>query len=494
MMPPVHRLLIGRTVAALATALIPTTLILAVLRTGTPTDLGIVLACELVPMLMLLPVAGVAADRFRAGRVVLAADLVRAAAQFGIGAELLAGSGRIPLLAGLAAVTGAAIAFGMPAVRTLVAGCVAEPDRLRTNARLNVAQGLAQITGPAAAGGLMLAIGPGWSSMLTGLLFMGSAATLGSLQPRRRATSEAGPTEVRGAKGSRKAMDGTAAAGAADAAESADVAGTAGTAEPADTADNGADTAKRRHWRADLRDGWAEARRHPWFLTNVAGHGVWHLAAGFLLTLGPAIAVDHLGGETAWVVIAQLGAVGMVAGAFAAARLPIRRPAVAVAVGASAYAIPLVAFAVHAPVAVVTAAYFAAMFGLGVLSPLWETMMQNRIPAEALGRVGSFDALISFAARPVGLAVAAPVAAVIGTSAPLLIAAALVAAANLAILLLPDALTAPIGTAEEYPSTDTAEATEATEAIDEPHAADANDAAEADGGLGSVTPPQAASR
>ncbi len=88
--------------------------------------------------------------------------------------------------------------------------------------------------------------------------------------------------------------------------------------------------------------------------------------------------------------------------------------------------------------AVTAVAYCVAMFGLGVLSPLWETEMQRRIPLEALGRVGSFDTLISFAARPLGLAVAAPLAGVTGTAAPLLVAAVLSAAANLGVLLLPD--------------------------------------------------------
>ncbi len=78
------------------------------------------------------------------------------------------------------------------------------------------------------------------------------------------------------------------------------------------------------------------------------------------------------------------------------------------------------------------------MFGLGVLSPLWETEMQRRIPLETLGRVGSFDTLISFAARPLGLAVAAPLAAAVGATVPLLVAAVLSAAANLSVLLLPD--------------------------------------------------------
>ncbi|WP_051795428.1 MFS transporter [Streptomyces sp. NRRL S-87] len=392
------RLLVGRSFAALASALIPTTLTLAVVGTGSTADLGLVLASELVPMLLLLPVAGVVADRFRAQRVVLTADLVRAAAQFGTGALLLAGTVRVPALAALAAVTGAGVALGSPSAHTLVTAVVTDPDRrLRVNSRLGVATGLAQVAGPASAGTLMLAVGPGWSSLLTGVLFTLSALTLGGLPATR-------PAATRPAPG--RAAERTGAGAAA--------------------------------FTAELRAGWAETRRHPWFLANVLGHGVWHLAAGALLTLGPLIAVESLGGETSWVVIAQVGTAGLLVGMWAAGRLPVRRPLCWVAVGAAAYALPLTALALRLPTAAVAAAYCAGMFGLGVLNPLWETEMQRRIPAGALGRVGSFDALLSFAARPLGLAVAAPLAGLTGTTAPLLVAAVLVAGANLAVLLLPD--------------------------------------------------------
>lgn len=399
MTSPIRRLLAGRTLAALATALIPTTLTLAVVRTGSATDLGLVLSCELLPMLVLLPVAGVVADRFPPQRVVFTADLVRATAQLAIGAELLDNGLRIPDLAVLSAITGAAVAFGTPAVRTLVAAVVTGAERLRTNAQLGAAQGLAQIAAPAAAGGLMLLVGAGWSSLLTGALFIASASTLGGLRP-----------------------------------------------------DRSLQRAERSAFLGELREGWAETRRHPWFLANVLGHGVWHLTAGVLLTLGPLITVRHLGGDTAWVVIAEVGTVGTVAGVYAASRLPIRQPLVGVAVGAAVFALPLTAFALLLPVPVVTAAYFAGMFGVGVLNPLWETTMQRRIPPEALGRVGSFDTLISFAARPLGLAVAAPLAAGIGTTTPLLLGAALVGTANLAVLLLPtvrETTRAPLPAAEQ---------------------------------------------
>ena len=389
----IRRLLLGRTAAALATSLIPTTLTLAVVHAGTAAGaLGVILASEFVPMLLLLPAAGVFADRFPARRVILAADLTRAAAQAGIGATLLAGGVDVPVLAALAAVTGAAVAFGTPAVRTLVSATFSGAQRQRLNARMSVWQGLAQFAGPGVAGTLMLGIGAGWSSLLTAALFIGSALTLGGLG-------------VPGRRG-----------------------------QGADLAD---EHPRRAPFWQDLRAGWAETRRHPWFIANVLGHGIWNMTAGVLLTLGPVIAIRHLGGGTAWVITLQSGTAGMLAGVWTAGRLRLKRPLIGVALGASAYALPLAALAATAPLPLLLAAYTAGMFGLGILDPLWETTIQQRIPPQALGRVGSFDSLISFAARPLGLALAAPIATAVGMTLPLATAAVLVGGANLAVLLIP---------------------------------------------------------
>jgi hypothetical protein len=382
----IHRLVAGRAVAALATALIPTGLTLAVIRaTGSATDLGLVLAAELVPLLLLLPAGGVLADRFAPRRLALVTDLARSATQLAIGVTLLLGQVSMPMLAGLAALTGVAVAFGVPAVSPLVTSVVPADDRLKVNARIGVATGIAQMAGPSIAGTLTLVAQPGWSFVLAAGLFAGSALTLGGLQPVR-------PVVRTG----------------------------------------------RTRFHTELKEGWREVRRHPWFLVSVAGHGVWHLAAGVLLTLGPLIAIRHLGGESSWVIIAQAGSIGLIAGVFAAPRMRIRRPLATAAMWAATYALPLAAFAIPAPTIVVAGAYFISLFGVGVLSPLWETTVQKRIPAETLGRVDSFDALMSYAARPLGLAVAAPIAAVAGTRLPLLIAAVLVAVANLAVLALPE--------------------------------------------------------
>lgn len=400
---PRNRLLAGRCMSALATAMIPTTLTLAVLRaTGSGEALGLVLACEMVPLLLLLPVGGVLADRVRPGRVVLLADLTRCLAQGLMAVELLAGVARVPDLAVLSAVSGAAIAFGSPAVPRLVVAVVPGPDRLRVNARIGVVTSLSAVLGPALAGTLTLAAGPGWAAGVTAILFACSALTLGGV---RTAAGGAGGEK---AVEERKAVPG----------------GQAG----------------RRRWGVgfgrELVEGFGEVRRRPWFLACVLSHGVWHFMAGLFLTLGPVAAVQRLGGETGWMIIVQSGTVGLLAGVLVAPRLPVRRPLVAVQVGAALYLLPMVALPVAVgfglSAVVVAVAYFVAMVGLGVLSPLWETVVAEEIPEGALGRVRSFDQLISFAARPVGLAVAAPLAAVTGMGVLMVTGGVVVAVANLA--------------------------------------------------------------
>lgn len=399
------RLLVGRSVSALATALIPTTLTLAVLRaTGSAQALGLVLACELLPMLVLLPVGGVLADRFRPERVALAADLVRGLTQAAIGVELLLGVTRIPDLAVLSGVAGVAVAFGSPAVPRLVVAVVEGPDRLRVNARIGVATSLSGVVAPAISGGLVLVAGPGWAALLTAVLFACSATTLGGVR-------------------------------------------TARPQRPAEAKSFG----------QDLVEGWREVRRRPWFLTSVLGHGVWHFMAGLFLTLGPLTAVTSLGGESSWVLIVQSGTVGLVAGVFAAPRLPIlrgkaagtRRALVVVQACAALYVLPMAALAVPLPAWGIAVAYAGAMFGLGLLSPLWETVVSNEIPEHALGRVRSFDQLISFASRPFGLAVAAPLAGLAGVTTTMVVGGVLVAVANLASILGIPAASRAVTTPEE---------------------------------------------
>jgi len=73
--------------------------------------------------------------------------------------------------------------------------------------------------------------------------------------------------------------------------------------------------------------------------------------------------------------------------------------------------------------------------------PRWDTTMQQEIPQEKLSRVYSYDALGSWVLIPLGLAVAGPVAELIGTRETILAATAISLTATLAVLFVRDVRT-----------------------------------------------------
>lgn len=75
--------------------------------------------------------------------------------------------------------------------------------------------------------------------------------------------------------------------------------------------------------------------------------------------------------------------------------------------------------------------------GIVVGGAFWNATMQELIPREKLGRVDSYDWLISLIFQPLGFALAGSVAAVAGLDTTLLIAAVLSGFVHLAVLALP---------------------------------------------------------
>lgn len=369
----VFRLLfLGRTVSALGDAVVPTALALAVLRATSSTGaLAVVLGCAMVPRLLLLPLGGVVADRFDARRVAIGTDLVRCAAQLVVGVELLGGSPALAHLAVASAVGGAASAFAMPTASPLVAGTVDAEDRQQANALMGVTGNVSRLAGPALAGLLIWTAGSGWAFVLDAASFAVSAALL-SVIPVRHVPVPHRPL------------------------------------------------------RADLVLGWREVRSRDWYWSSLLAHGVWNGAAAVLLTVGPVVAVDRLGGEGVWVLLQQGGAVGLLFGSLLAARVRPRRPVLLGNLALATYAAPLLLLAAAAPAPVSIAAYCLALAALGFLNPVWETVVQGQFPPEVLARVTSYDWLMSLGAMPVGYALAPLAARAWGPSAPLAVAGVLV--------------------------------------------------------------------
>ncbi|MEV7195908.1 MFS transporter [Streptomyces sp. NPDC093510] len=404
---PFRLLLIGRTLSLIGGAVIPAALALAVLRvTGSGSDLAIVLGCAMGPRLLLLPLGGVVADRFNPRTVALVTDLVRCGAQLFVGVELLGGEPQLWHIAAAEAVGGAASAFGMPTLPRLITGTVEEKDRHGANSLFGVVRSSTVLGGPALAGLLIAVAGPGWAFILDAVSFALSACLLSAVRlPHAIAPA---PVEQRGSL------------------------------------------------RKDLVEGWQEVRRRDWYWTSLVAHAAWNGAAAVLMTLGPVLAVEELGGEGVWIWILQSGAVGLLLGSLLAGRARPRRPVLMANLGLATYALPLGLLAAEAPAPAVIVAYGLAQAGLGFLSPVWETSVQAAIPPAVLARVTSYDWLLSMAAMPLGYVLAPLAASAWGTGAPLWIAAVGVGVACVGTAAVPGVrrFTLPASEPAEEPAED----------------------------------------
>ncbi|CAL9538577.1 MFS transporter [Streptomyces albus] len=364
----------GRTLSLIGDAVIPPALALAVLRaTGSTSALALVLGCAMLPRLVLLPVGGVLADRFRARTVALGTDLVRCASQLVAGLQLLGGDPSLTVIAVAEAIGGAASAFAMPCQYPLVAGTVKPEGRQRANALMATAESAGRLGGPALAGVLVLTAGPGWAFLLDAATFAVSAGLLAALRVAHVPLPK-------------------------------------------------------RSFRADLAEGWREVISRDWYWPSLLAHAVSNLCLGVLLVLGPAVAVGRLGGEGVWVATVQTGAVGLLAGNALAARHHPRRPVLTANLLGVLFALPLAAFALPAPAPVAVLCYGVATAGLGYLNPVWQTTVQNAVPPTALARVTSYDWLLSLGAMPLGYALAPWAAGHWGAGVPLAAAAVLTGA------------------------------------------------------------------
>jgi hypothetical protein len=101
------------------------------------------------------------------------------------------------------------------------------------------------------------------------------------------------------------------------------------------------------------------------------------------------------------------------------------------------FPLPPLVLALHLPVVAVAGGALLAGLGSAVDSAFEATVTQQRIPAQALSRVGAFTMVGAFAFGPVAFAAAGPVAAVAGARAVLGFGAAWAAFGTLLVFAVP---------------------------------------------------------
>ena len=144
--------------------------------TGQGAAVAALVVAEVIPVLLLGPVAGVVIDRFSRRGVLIGADMVRAALAFSL--VWPQGAGHVYLVAaGLAA----SAAFFNPTVQAVIPALTTEEQRLAANSVAWSTGRLVQIVGAAVAGGLVGLVGTGPAFFLNAATFVASAALIATL-------------------------------------------------------------------------------------------------------------------------------------------------------------------------------------------------------------------------------------------------------------------------------------------------------------------------
>jgi MFS family permease len=153
-------------------------LVLTELTHKNATAVGIVMALQFGPMLLLLPLTGFAADHLDRRKLLLVTQAIMGALALGLGVLTLTGLVQLWQVYVFAFLLGCVAAFDSPARQTFVAELVGEEDLSNAVALNSTSFNAGRMIGPAVAGVLIASVGTGWVFLINAVSF---AAVLGSL-------------------------------------------------------------------------------------------------------------------------------------------------------------------------------------------------------------------------------------------------------------------------------------------------------------------------
>jgi MFS family permease len=156
---------------------------------------GITMALQLGPQLLLVPWSGMIADRFDRRKLLIATQVVMALLGAALGIMVVTGVAELWHVYGFALALGITSAIDAPARQAFVSELVSEKNLPNAVALNSASFNAARLIGPAVAGLLTVAVGAGWVFMINAVTY---AATLASLALLRRSELRVAPRAPRG--------------------------------------------------------------------------------------------------------------------------------------------------------------------------------------------------------------------------------------------------------------------------------------------------------
>ena len=391
---------IGRVISSLGSAVAPIAIAFAALEAGGGARwLGLILALNVAPQVLLLLIGGVLGDRVRRDRVMVVANCVSGVVQLVIALLILTGVAQLWMLALSVFLLGCASAFFQPASQGSIVQLVPAPLRVAANAVLRLPLNVAKVLGPALGGLLVALLGPGWAlafnsaTFIISIFFLAAIKLPQPLKPKASAITE-------------------------------------------------------------FRAGFTEFTARRWFVIMVAQSAVTVLMwlVGFQL-FGPVISQELLGGAMAWGLISAGFAFGMVGGSLVALALRPQRIGVTVSLCLAAQALPLIVLAYVAPIWVIVVATVVAGVALDISIVSWSAFFQEQIPEGLQSRLSSISTFGQLLPVPLGYLVFGLLSQNFSTTAMMSLMSGVLLVAAVAPLLIPQIRSLKLGNLIESPST-----------------------------------------
>jgi Transmembrane secretion effector len=336
-----------------------------------PGALSMVFLAWTGPLVVFLLIAGVISDRFERRRVMIASDVVRGVTIGIVGVLALTEVIQLWHLIVLVAIYGCADAFFFPAFGAIVPDIVPQEQLVEANSLDQfVTPFMERLVGPAAGGFLIAAFGVGQAFLADAASFAFSAGALLLMSSRRVERSSEATSPMR-----------------------------------------------------ELRDGFRFVRAHTWLWGTLTA-----AAFGLLCFFGPRQVLLPLvirrelgGGADELGLVLAMGGVGSILAAALLGQRGLPRRAVTFMYAAfSLGTLPVAAYAIVNSTWQAMAATFFAGAGLTGGMVVWGTLMHRLVPSHLLGRVSSFDWMVSTCLVPLSFAITGPIAAIIGIDATLI--------------------------------------------------------------------------
>ncbi|GAB3162212.1 MFS transporter [Microbispora hainanensis] len=364
--------LLSRSLNMFGASMAPVALAFALLRTtGSASTLGLVLAAQTVPQVLLLVVGGAIGDRAPRKTIMIATNLGMAFSQAATAVLLISRNADLVLLLILQALWGIGRAFFTPANTGVVPDLVPAERIQDATALVTLSRSIAFICGPAVAGGLIVVWNPGFVVLGDALLFLVSAALLTRL-PRRQPTAEAEES-----------------------------------------------------LRQSLVTGWREFAARSWVWSMVSSFGFYQgIVRPAIFVIGPVLAAGEDGiGASAWGLVIAAQGVGSVLGSLLLFWWRPSRPLLVSNLIVCLDSLFLLGLALafgFEPLAVLA---LLGAIGVTVADALWLSTLQREIPSDALSRISSYEWIGSLALNPLGMAATGLLVTVVRPTTILVIAA-----------------------------------------------------------------------